>query len=182
MKKVTVLDKTFRLSISEEEIQNRVSEIAAQMNEDLKDKSPLFVCILNGAFMFASDVFKQITVPNSSITFFRLSSYIGTKSTGKIKLIMGFTEDLANRTVVVLEDIVDTGVTIQNTIEQIKVHNPKEIKIASLVYKPEACKVPVNLDYVGFEIPNKFIVGYGLDYDLMGRNLPAIYTLADDEE
>ncbi|PVX50995.1 hypoxanthine phosphoribosyltransferase [Balneicella halophila] len=181
MKTVQVLDKRFKLSISEEDIQKRVNEIAQQMNKDLEGKSPLFVCILNGAFMFASDIFKQITVENSSITFFRLSSYVGTKSTGKIKLIMGFTEDLANRTVVILEDIVDTGVTIQNTIEQVKAHKPKEIYIATLVYKPEACKVPVNLDYVGFEIPNKFIVGYGLDYDLMGRNLPAIYTLAEDE-
>lgn len=181
METVQVLDKTFKLSISEEDIQKRVTEIAQQMNKDLEGKSPLFVCILNGAFMFASDLFKQITVANASITFFRLSSYVGTKSTGKIKLIMGFTEDLENRTVVILEDIVDTGVTMQNTIEQVKAHKPKEIYIASLVHKPEAAKVPVKLDYVGFNIPNKFIVGYGLDYDLMGRNLPAIYTLAEDE-
>lgn len=182
MKTVKVLDKTFKLSISEEDIQKRVAQIAKQMNKDLEGKAPLFVCILNGAFMFASDLFKQITVDDASITFFRLSSYVGTKSTGKIKLIMGFTEDLENRTVVILEDIVDTGITIQNTIEQVEGHNPKEIYIASFIYKPEACKVPVNLDYVGFEIPNDFIVGYGLDYDLMGRNLPAIYTLKEDNE
>lgn len=182
MKTVTVLDKTFDLSISEENIQKRVTEIANQMNKDLEGKAPLFVCILNGAFMFASDLFKQITVDDASITFFRLSSYVGTKSTGKIKLIMGFTEDLKDRTVVILEDIVDTGVTIQNTIEQVQAHNPKEIRIASLIYKPEACQVPVSLDYVGFEVPNEFIVGYGLDYDLMGRNLPAIYTLKKENE
>lgn len=182
MEKVQVLDKTFKLSISEKEVQKRVAEIANQMNKDLEGKAPLFVCILNGAFMFASDLFKQITVKDASITFFRLSSYVGTKSTGKIKLIMGFTEDLKDRTVVIIEDIVDTGVTIQNTIEQVEGHNPKEIYIASFIYKPEACKVPVNLNYVGFELPNDFIVGYGLDYDLMGRNLPAIYTLANDNE
>lgn len=182
MEKVQVLDKKFTLSISEETIQRRITEIAKQMNKDLEGKSPLFVCILNGAFMFASDLFKKITVKDASITFFRLSSYVGTKSTGKIKLIMGFTEDLADRTVVVLEDVVDTGITMQNTIEQIEGHNPREIHTATLIYKPEACKVPVNLDYVGFEVPNEFIVGYGLDYDLMGRNLPAIYTLEDENE
>ncbi|MBS9767949.1 MAG: hypoxanthine phosphoribosyltransferase [Flavobacteriaceae bacterium] len=179
METVKVLDKKFRLSISEEKIQERVKEIATEMNKELAGEEPLFVCILNGAFMFASDLFKQITVENASITFFRLSSYEGTNSTGTVRKIMGFTEDLENKTVVVLEDIVDTGITIKNTIEQIEAHNPKQIKIASLVYKPEACKVPVNIDYVGFEIPNDFIVGYGLDYDAMGRNLPAIYTLAE---
>ncbi len=182
MDKVKVLDKTFKVSISEAEIQQRIKEIATQMNKDLEGKAPLFVCILNGAFMFASDLFKQITVEDASITFFRLSSYVGTKSTGKIKLIMGFTEDLKDRTVVVLEDIVDTGITMQNTIEQIEGHNPKEIYIATLIHKPEACKVPLKLDYIGFDVPNKFIVGYGLDYDLMGRNLPEIYTLDEDEK
>lgn len=180
MEKVQVLDKVFKKSISEEQIAQRIADIAEQMNKDFEGKSPLFVCILNGAFMFASDLFKQIRVANASITFFRLSSYVGTKTTGKIKLIMGFTEDLKDKTVVVLEDIVDTGITMENTLEQIKAHNPKEVRVASLIFKPESCKVPMELDYVGFEVPNDFIVGYGLDYDSMGRNLSAIYTLDEN--
>ncbi len=178
MKTVQVLDKTFELSISEEKIQERIEQLAVQMNKDLEGQEPLFVCILNGAFMFASDLFKKITVENASITFFRLASYEGTVSTGKVRKIMGFTEDLENKTVVVLEDIIDTGITMENTIEQINAYNPKQVKIATLVYKPEACKVELDIDYVGFEIPNEFIVGYGLDYNAKGRNLPAIYTLA----
>ncbi len=180
MKNVTLKDKEFEVSISVEKIEQAVQKIASQMNQDLANTNPLFVVILNGSFMFASDLIKQINIPNTEITFFRLSSYMGTKTTGKIKLIMGFTEDLKDRTVIVLEDIVDTGITISNTIEQIERHNPKAIKVATLLYKPDACKVDVKLDYVGFEIPNDFIVGYGLDYDGLGRNLPEIYTLVQD--
>lgn len=181
MEKVKVLDKVFKKTITERQIYNRVQEIASQMNKDLEGKEPLFVCILNGAFMFASDLFKEITVKNASITFFRLSSYKGTETTGKVKQILGFTEDLKDRTVVVIEDIVDTGITIENTVQQIAKHEPKEVRIATFIYKPNSCVRDITLDYVGFEMPNDFIVGYGLDYDAMGRNFPAIYSLDDAE-
>lgn len=180
MTKVKVLDKVFRETLTEFQIQERVKHIATQMNRTLEGKKPIFVCILNGAFMFASDLFKQITVEDASITFSRLSSYSGTKTTGKVKQILEFPENLENRTVVIIEDIVDTGITIENTIAQIKKHNPKEVQIATLIYKPESCMKEITLDYIGFEMPNAFIIGYGLDYDYMGRNLPSIYSL--DEE
>lgn len=178
--KVRVLDKVFQETISEKEIQQRVAQLAKQMNEDLAGKNPLFVCILNGAFMFASDLFKQITVENAAITFFRLASYEGTTTTGKVKKIMGFTEKLKDRTVVVIEDVVDTGITIKSTIEQILEHEPEEVRVATCIFKPDSCIEKVKLDYVGFEMPNDFIVGYGLDYDAIGRNFPAIYTLCNE--
>jgi hypoxanthine phosphoribosyltransferase len=149
------------------------------MNKDLEGKNPLFICILNGSFMFASDLMKQITVENAQITFMRLSSYEGTTTTGKVKKLMGFTEDLKDRTVVLLEDIVDTGITISNTLEQIKDYEAKEVLVATMLFKPDALIRDIRLDYVGKEIPNDFIVGRGLDYDGIGRNLPDIYTVID---
>lgn len=179
MKTIKLLDREFRVSISAMEIDKVIAQMAKKMNKDLAGKDPLFICILNGSFMFASDLMKQITVDNAQITFMRLSSYEGTNTTGKVKKLMGFTEDLKGRTVVLLEDIVDTGITISNTLEQIKEFEAEEILVATMLFKPEALICNVELDYIGKEIPNDFIVGRGLDYDGMGRNLPDIYTVID---
>ncbi len=178
-KTVKLLDREFRISIPANEIDAAIAKMAEKMNKDLAGKNPLFICILNGSFMFASDLMKLITVENSEITFMRLSSYEGVKTTGNVKKLMGFTEDLKDRTVVLLEDIVDTGITISNTLEQIKDYQAKEVLVATMLFKPKALKRDVKLHYVGIEIPNDFIVGRGLDYDGIGRNLPDVYTVID---
>jgi len=179
MKNVTILDREFELFIPYEKIRAIVEEMAEQMNNDFKDKNPLFLCILNGSFMFAAEVFKRISLLDAEISFVKLASYNGTSTTGTVKELIGLNEDLTGRTVVVLEDIVDTGITIAKTIEQIKTRNPLEIKIATLLLKPDALQVKVPLDYIGIEIPNDFIVGYGLDYNGRGRNLIDIYKVTE---
>ncbi|MFY9150806.1 MAG: hypoxanthine phosphoribosyltransferase [Prolixibacteraceae bacterium] len=177
MGNVKIHDKEFELFLTKEKIQSVVEEMAVKMNEDFKDKNPLFLCILNGSFMFAAEIFKRISLLDAEISFIKLTSYSGTNTTGTVKQLIGLNEDLAGRTIVVLEDIVDTGITIANTIEQIKAKNPTDIKIATLLLKPDALKIEVQLDYIGLEIPNDFIVGYGLDYDGRGRNLTDIYKV-----
>ena len=179
MKTVKVLDREFRISIPAEKIDNAIAEMAEKMNKDLAGKNPMFICILNGSFMFASDLMKLITVENAEITFMRLTSYDGMGTTGKVKKLMGFTEDLKDRTVVILEDIIDTGITMENTLIQIAEYKPKEVFVATMLFKPDALKRDVPIDYVGLDIPNDFIVGRGLDYDGIGRNLPDIYTVID---
>lgn len=176
MKQIKILDKEFELSITEEKIHQRVSELAIQMNEELKNEDVLFMGILNGAFMFASDLFKQIDI-QARITFVKLASYEGTVSTGTVKRLIGVNEDLRGKTVVVLEDIIDTGLTMENIIRQLKGYEPKAVKLATMLFKPDAFKRDYKIDYIGMEIPNEFIVGYGLDYDGYGRNLKEIYTL-----
>jgi hypoxanthine phosphoribosyltransferase len=158
---VKVHDKSFETYLSEETILQRVKELAAQINKDYEGKRPLFIVILNGSFMFAADIFKQLTI-ESEICFIKLASYKGMKSTGKV---------------VILEDIVDTGKTLHNFLPKLVHQQPKSLKIATLLHKPEATEHPLTLDYVGFQIPNKFVVGYGLDYDGLGRNLKEIYQL-----
>lgn len=180
MEKVKILDREFKMLIPAKKIDEAIAQIAEKMNKDLKAKNPLFICILNGSFMFASDLLKLITVENAQITFMRLSSYDGMETTGKVKKLMGFTEDLQDRTVVLLEDIVDTGITITDTIEQIKNFKAKEILVATMLFKPRALIRDVEIDYIGMEIPNDFIVGRGLDYDGMGRNLPDIYAVIEE--
>ncbi|HCY43460.1 MAG TPA: hypoxanthine phosphoribosyltransferase [Prolixibacteraceae bacterium] len=180
MKNVTILDKDFELFIPYEKIRSIIEEMAEQMNKDLKDKNPLFLCILNGSFMFAAEIFKRISLLDAEISFIKLASYSGTNTTGSVKELIGLNEDLTGRTVVVLEDIVDSGITIDKTIEQIKSKNPLEIKIATLLLKPDALRVQVPLDYIGIEIPNDFIVGYGLDYNGRGRNLIDIYKVTEN--
>jgi len=180
MKNVTILDKEFELFIPYEKIRSIIEEMAEQMNKDLKDKNPLFICILNGSFMFAAEIFKRISLLDAEISFIKLASYSGTNTTGSVKELIGLNEDLTGRTVVVLEDIVDSGITIDKTIEQIKSKNPLEIKIATLLLKPDALRVQVPLDYIGIEIPNDFIVGYGLDYNGRGRNLIDIYKVTEN--
>ena len=175
---ITVKDKQFEPFISEERIQTEVSRIAQQMNNELAEKDPIFLGILNGAFMFASDLYKQITFP-CQITFLKLTSYSGTKSTGTVKQLIGINFDLKDRVVVVLEDIVDTGITLETIIRQLSGYEPTEIRVATFLHKPEATIRDVKLDYVGLEIPNDFILGYGLDYEGYGRNFKEIYQLVN---
>ncbi len=175
---VQVHDKYFEPFIDEGAIQKEVSRIAMEMNRDLSDKDPIFLGILNGAFMFASDLYKQLNFP-CQISFLKLASYSGTKSTGSVKQLIGINQELKGRVVVVLEDIVDTGVTLETILRQLSGFEPAEIRVATLLHKPEATVKEVKLDYVGMEIPNNFILGYGLDYDGYGRNIKEIYQLVD---
>lgn len=175
-KRVKVLDKEFEVSIPSTEIQDSIRKMAEKMNSDLAGEKVIFLGILNGAFMFAADLFKNINF-DCQITFLKLASYQGTSSTGNLKRLIGLNEDLENTTVVVLEDIVDTGLTLEHIVKQLKGYDPKEIKIATLLFKPDAYKKSIKIDYVGIEIPNDFIIGYGLDYNGFARNLEDIYTL-----
>jgi hypoxanthine phosphoribosyltransferase len=179
MKNVTINDKEFELFIPYEKIRSIAEDMAEKMNNDLKDKNPLFICILNGSFMFAAEIFKRISLLDAEISFIKLASYSGIQTTGTVKKLIGLNEDLTGRMVIVLEDIVDSGITIANTIEQIQAKNPAEIKIATLLLKPDALQLKVQLDYIGMEIPNDFIVGYGLDYNGRGRNLIDIYKVTE---
>jgi hypoxanthine phosphoribosyltransferase len=173
---ITVHDKKFETYLAEEIIQERIKELAVAINEDFAGKRPLFIAVLNGSFMFASDLFKSITI-EADICFIKLASYKGMKSSGKVVTSIGLEEDLFDREVIILEDIVDTGKTLHNFLPKLEHQQPKILKIATLLYKPEATVYPLNLDYIGFRIPNKFVVGYGLDYDGLGRNLKEIYQL-----
>ena len=178
MSEIKVHDKQFGTYLSEEVILQKVKELAAAINKDYQDKRPLFVAILNGSFMFASDLFKQLTI-DAEICFIKLASYKGTRSTGQVITAIGLDHDLYNRHVVIIEDIVDTGKTLNEFLPQLHHQNPASLKIVALLHKPEATKYPLTIDYTGFVIPNKFVVGYGLDYDGLGRNLKEIYQLAE---
>ena len=175
---VKVKDKTFRTFIPEAEILQRVQAVADKLNEDMKDKNPLFLAVLNGSFMFAADLMRMITIP-CEISFVKLASYQGTTSTGKIKEVIGINEDLKGRTVVIVEDIVDTGFTMKRMMEQLGTREPESLHICTLLVKPGKLQVPLDIEYAAMEIPNDFIVGYGLDYDQQGRNLRDIYTIAE---
>ena len=179
MDKVRILDKEFKLFISEKQIQEAVEEIACRMNKELKGQKVFLIGILNGCFMFAADLVKRLDL-DCRITFLKLASYQGTPSTGKVKRLIGLDEDIKDQVVVVLEDIVDTGITLDFIQKQLRGYEPAEIKLATLLYKPEACRQDVSLDYVGIEIPNDFVVGYGLDYNGYGRNLRQIYSVIKD--
>ena len=177
---VKIKDLTFKTFIPEVEIQQRVKAVAEKINKDLADKNPLFLAVLNGSFIFAADLMRNITIP-CEISFVKLASYQGTTSTGKIKEVIGLNEDLAGRTVVIVEDIVDTGLTMKQMIESLGTRNPESIHICSLLVKPDKLKVSLNIEYVAMEIPNDFIVGYGLDYDQQGRQLRDIYTIVEEK-
>lgn len=177
MKKLKLIDKEFQLYIPYEKIRSVIERMAVEMNRDLDGKSPLFVCVLNGAFMFAADLFKRIEIPGAEITFVKMASYHGIHSSGTIRQLIGLNEAIEGRTVIVIEDIVDSGSTIEEITAQLAILKPKEVKIATLLSKPDAMIKVVKLDYVGLEIPNDFIVGYGLDYDGQGRNLIDIYSI-----
>ncbi|MCW1735592.1 hypoxanthine phosphoribosyltransferase [Anaerorudis cellulosivorans] len=176
MKSVKIKDKEFELFIESGKIANNIARVADQINADLKGKNPLFLVVLNGAFMFAAELMKKVSIP-CEITFIRLASYKGTSSTESVTEILGLTESIENRTVVIVEDIVDSGNTLATLIEELKKHHPCEIKIASLLLKPGALKYDLQPDYIAMEVPPDFLVGYGLDYDGYGRNLADIYKL-----
>ena len=166
------------LFLLSKKLQKEVIRVANEINRDLAGKNPLFLSVLNGSFMFTADLLKHITIP-CEISFVKLASYQGVTSTGVIKEVIGLNEDIAGRTVVIVEDIVDTGLTMQRLLDTLGTRNPEAIHIASLLVKPEKLKVDLNIEYVAMEIPNDFIVGYGLDYDGFGRNYPDIYTVVD---
>lgn len=173
---ITIGDKQFRPCITQRQLQQAVSRIAGQINQELRDEHPLFLVVLNGAFMFAADLLKEVTIP-CQISFVKLASYDGTFSSGEVNELVGLAEDPAERTVVVLEDIVDTGLTIDKLVGLLKQKNARRICVATALMKPEAYKKEHRIDYVGLEIGNDFVVGYGLDYNGQGRNLKEIYTL-----
>ncbi len=178
MNLVKVLDKTFKPFISSKQISERIKEISRQINSDLKGDDLLFIGILNGSFMFVSDLFRLIEM-DAQISFLKLSSYDGMESSGNIRRLIGLNEDLTGKTVVVIEDIIDTGRTLQGIVSDLNKRGAKSIKVVTLLLKPDAYDGDYNIDYIGFKIPNDFVVGYGLDYDGFGRNLDSVYTLAE---
>jgi len=176
MSELKVLDKVFVPFISQETLQEKIKEIALAINEEYVGKKPLFIAILNGSFMFAADLFKEITV-DAEICFIKLASYKGTQSTGHVITSIGLDSNINDRNVIVVEDIIDTGKTLHSFLPQLEVQQPASLKIATLLHKPEATVYPLNIDYCCISIPNKFVVGYGLDYDGFGRNNKEIYQL-----
>ena len=176
MREIQILDKKFREMITEEAVQKRVVELAMKINNDLAGRDIVFLGILNGSFLFAADLFRRITI-QSRISFVKLASYEGSKRSGTIKELIGWNEDIRDKTIVIIEDIVDTGHTLERIIDELTIRKVKEMKIVSFLYKPAAFTKDIFIDYIGFEIPNDFVVGYGLDYDGYGRNLPSIYSL-----
>ena len=176
MSRIRVHDKSFEPYLTAGQIDEAIQKLADQINIDYAGKRPLFISILNGSFMFASDLFKYLTI-KTEISFIKLASYRGMKSTGHVITSIGLDVDLYGKDLIVIEDIVDTGRTLYNFLPKLKDHHPSSLKIAALLHKPEATRFPLNLDYVGFSIPDKFVVGYGLDYDGLGRNLKEIYQV-----
>ncbi|MGQ9619819.1 MAG: hypoxanthine phosphoribosyltransferase [Bacteroidales bacterium] len=178
MKKISVLGKEFTELIPAEDIERRISEMAAEINRDYRGKDVIFLGILNGAFLFAASLFKKITL-NARISFVKLASYEGTSSSGSIKELIGWNEDIKEKDVIVLEDIVDTGATLERIIDEIKIRKAGSIKVATLLLKSEAYKNKIPVDYVGFRIPNSYVIGYGLDYEGYARNLPSVYSMVE---
>ncbi|MGE5518818.1 MAG: hypoxanthine phosphoribosyltransferase [Candidatus Dadabacteria bacterium] len=179
MPSIKLHDKTFDTYLSADAIQQKIQELADQVNTEFANRRPLFIAILNGSFMFAADLFKKITI-EAEICFIKLASYRGMKSTGHVVTAIGLDQDLYGRDVIILEDIVDTGKTLHQFLPQLSHQQPKSLRIIALLHKAEAAKYNVPIDYVGFTIPDKFVVGYGLDYDGLGRNLGEIYQLSEN--
>lgn len=179
MSRITIKDLTFETSIPEATILERVERVAEKLNKDMADKTPLFLAVLNGSFMYASDLMKFINIP-CEISFVKVASYAGTESSGKVTEVIGLSEDITGREIVIVEDIVDTGHTMERMVEILKKKNPANIHISTLLLKPSKLQVPLDIEYAAMEIPNDFIVGYGLDYDQQGRNLRDIYTLVQE--
>ncbi len=177
MKNITLLDKEFRPLIEAEKIDLAISNMAASMNKDLDGEAPLFLSILNGSFMFTSDLIKQITIPGTQISFIKVASYSGTNSTGEVKELIGLKEDIQGRTIVILEDIIDSGRSMTHLLKYLHSKNPRKIVVATLFYKPKAAVFKVPIDYIGITLENDFIVGRGLDYEGLGRNFPDLYIL-----
>ena len=179
MHSIKLHDKTFETYLSEKIIQEKIEELAGQLNQEYAGKKPLFIAILNGSFMFAADVFKRLNI-DAEICFIKLASYRGMRSSGNVITAIGLDQDLFNREVVILEDIVDTGKTLHEFLPKLNHQQPKSLKIVTLLHKAVATKYPLQIDYAGFVIPDKFVVGYGLDYDGLGRNLKEIYQLSEN--
>ena len=178
MSVIQIKDKRFKTFIPEEQIMKEVARVADEINRDLSGTNPLFISVLNGSFMFTADLMKHLTMP-CEVSFVKLASYEGTSSTGKVKELVGLGDDITGRTVVIVEDIVDTGLTMKQLVETLRARGPKDIKIATLLIKPDKLKVELDINYVAMNIPNDFIVGYGLDYDGLGRNYRDIYTVIE---
>ncbi len=176
---IEVQHKKFTPYITAQQIADQISKLAADINRDYEGKRPLFIAILNGSFMFASDLFKELTI-EAEICFIKLASYKGTTSTGNVITSIGLDESLSRRHVVIVEDIVDTGKTLHEFLPQLFNQQPATLKIAALLHKPDALVYPIKIDYLGFNVPDKFLLGYGLDFDGLGRNLKEIYQLIED--
>jgi hypoxanthine phosphoribosyltransferase len=177
MSSIQVHDKHFVPFLTAVEIQQRIAELAQQISTDYAHTRPLFIAILNGSFMFAADLFRQVSI-DAEISFIKLASYKGMRSSGNVVTSIGLEQDIYGRNLIIVEDIVDTGKTLHNFLPTLQHQQPSSLKIATLLHKPEATEFALSLDYVGFSIPNKFVVGYGLDYDGLGRNYNEIYQLA----
>ncbi|WEK36254.1 MAG: hypoxanthine phosphoribosyltransferase [Candidatus Pseudobacter hemicellulosilyticus] len=178
MRSIRVRDKQFEPYLTAAQINERIKALAAAINQDYAGKKPVFIAILNGSFIFAADLFKQLHI-DVEICFIKLASYKGTRSSGQVITAIGLDTDLFGRDVVIVEDIVDTGKTLTEFLPQLQHQQPASMKIVALLHKPEATVYPIPIDYLGFSIPNKFVVGYGLDYDGLGRNIPEIYKLVE---
>lgn len=180
MNTIQVHDKKFVPYLSAAEIQERIRLLAEQISLDYAGRKPLFLAILNGSFMFAADLFRQVNV-DAEISFIKIASYKGMRSTGNVVTTIGLEQEIHGRELIIVEDIVDTGKTLHNFLPTLQLQQPASLKIATLLHKPDATEFPLQLDYIGFSIPNKFVVGYGLDYDGLGRNYNAIYQLASTQ-
>ena len=178
MRNIKLHNKEFEVFITESEIAAIIHLIAKNINES-RIKDPLFIAILNGSFLFAGDIMRKITIPNSEISFIKLSSYSGTETTGQVNELIGIGDNISGRNIVILEDIIDTGITLEKIVSLLKKENVADITIATLLFKPDAYTKDINIDFIGKSIPNNFVVGYGLDYDEIGRNLPHIYKLKE---
>lgn len=179
MERVHLHDKEFELFISEEQIQSAIKEVAQQLDAELKGKTPLLLGVLNGSFLFMADLMRYMDI-EVEVSFVKLASYHGTSSTGNVKHLVGLNERLEGRHVVIVEDIVDTGLTIESVVADVMEHHPAEVRIATLLYKPDAYKRDIPIDHVALSVANDFLVGYGLDYDGIGRNLKHIYKIVQD--
>ena len=177
---VQVKDKTFEVFITEQALQEQIAVLGQQISNDYAGKTPLFLAILNGAFMFAADLLKHISIP-CEISFVKVASYQAMQSSGTVTELIGLSEKVTGRLVIVLEDIVDTGITMEQILGAIQTKGPESVKVATLLFKPDALQKNLSLDYVGFRIPSRFVVGYGLDYDGYGRNLPSLYVLKENK-
>jgi hypoxanthine phosphoribosyltransferase len=178
MPNIKIKDLEFKKLISSSKIEEKIAELAAQISQDYKDKTPVFLPILNGSFMFASDLLKEVGVP-CRVSFVKTSSYAGTSSTGQLKTLIGHDESLFQQHIIVLEDIVDTGLTLDKIIEELRERGAKSVEAVSLLRKKQAREKKIDVKYVGFELENEFVLGYGLDYDGLGRNLKDIYKALD---